>query len=95
MTDEPANLGLLQLQGLRREMGAMLERQVRDRELISKIYTELMAFRSETRNDINKLKSDIEEVKDDLLSLKNHMQNRHNEILSVIRRFDALGAPPD
>lgn len=88
MADEPQNLVLLQLQGMRREMAALLDRQVRDRELISKIYNELMAFRSEMREEIR-------EVKSDLLTLENQMQNRHNEVLSVIRRLDALGAPPD
>ena len=38
MADEPENLVLLQLQGIRREMAALLDRQVRDRELISKVY---------------------------------------------------------
>lgn len=32
MADEPENLVLLQLQGIRREMAALLDRQVRDRE---------------------------------------------------------------
>ena len=88
MADEPENLVLLQLQGMRREMAVFLERQVRDRELISKIYNELMAFRSEMREDIR-------EVKGDLLMLENQMLNRHNEILGIIRRIDALGLAPD
>jgi uncharacterized coiled-coil DUF342 family protein len=84
MADEPENLVLLQLQGIRREMAALLDRQVRDRELISKVFNEVMAIRS-----------DVREVKSDLVTLENQMQNRHNEVLGVIRRLDALGAPPD
>jgi uncharacterized coiled-coil DUF342 family protein len=84
MADEPENLVLLQLQGIRREMAALLDRQVRDRELISKVYNEVMSLRSEVR-----------ELKSDLLTVENQMQNRHNEVLSVIRRLDALGAPSD
>lgn len=62
MADEPENLVLIQLQGIRREMAAMLERQVRDRELTSKIYNELMkvhdelaSFRLETRQEFRGL----------------------------------------
>jgi predicted nucleic acid-binding Zn-ribbon protein len=84
MADEPENLVLLQLQGIRREMAALLDRQVRDRELISKVYNEVMSLRSEVR-----------ELKSDLLTVENQMQNRHNEVLGVIRRLDMLGAPPD
>jgi uncharacterized coiled-coil DUF342 family protein len=84
MADEPENLVLLQLQGMRREMAALLDRQVRDRELISKIYNEVLSLRSEIR-----------ELKSDFVTLENQMQNRHNEVLGVIRRLDALGAPPD
>jgi predicted nucleic acid-binding Zn-ribbon protein len=84
MADEPENLVLLQLQGIRRETAALLDRQVRDRELISKVYNEVMAARS-----------DVRELKSDFITLENQMQNRHNEVLSVIRRLDALGAPPD
>jgi uncharacterized coiled-coil DUF342 family protein len=83
MAEEPANL-VLQLQGLRREMGAMLERQVRDRELITKVYNEVLALRSE-----------VQEIKGDLVGLENQTQNRHSEILSVMRRLDELGAPHD
>lgn len=88
MADEPENLVLLQLQGIRREIAAMLERQVRDRELVTKVYNELLGFRSEVREDIR-------EIKSDLVLLENQMQNRHNEVLAVIRRLDAIGAPPD
>jgi hypothetical protein len=88
MADEPDNMVLLQLQGLRREMAAMLERQVRDRELVSKFFGEFLAFREEARKDMRELKSD-------LITLENQMQNRHNEVLSVIRRLDTLGVPPD
>ena len=59
MAEEPENLVLLQLQGIRREMTALLERQLRDRELISKVYNELLAFRSEAREEIRGLKSDL------------------------------------
>jgi hypothetical protein len=88
MADEPENLVLLQLQGIRREIAAMLERQVRDRELVTKVYNELLGFRSEVREDIR-------EIKSDLVLLENQMQNRHNEVLALIRRLDAIGAPPD
>lgn len=88
MADEPENLVLLQLQGIRRETAALLERQVRDRELISKVYNELLGFRSEVREEIR-------EIKSDLILLENHMQNRHNEVLALIRRLDALGTPSD
>ncbi|HKS87840.1 MAG TPA: hypothetical protein VJR70_00240 [Stellaceae bacterium] len=88
MADEPENLVLIHLQGMRREMAAMLDRQVRDRELISKVYNELMAFRSEMREEVR-------EIKSDLILLENQMQNRHNEFLQVVRRLDLLGAPTD
>ena len=88
MADEPENLVLLQLQGIRREIAAMLERQVRDRELVTKVYNEVLGFRSEVREDIR-------EIKSDLVLLENQMQNRHNEVLALIRRLDAIGAPPD
>jgi uncharacterized coiled-coil DUF342 family protein len=91
MADEPENLVLLQLQGMRREMAAMLERQVRDRELVSKVYNEVIALRSE----LQQVRSEVHELKSDLISVENQMQNRHNEVLGVIRRLDALGAPRD
>jgi uncharacterized coiled-coil DUF342 family protein len=84
MPDEPENLVLLQLQGIRREMAALLERQVRDRELITKVYNEVLTVRAEVR-----------EIKSDLITVENQMQNRHNEVLSVVRRLDALGAPSE
>ncbi len=84
MADEPENLVLLQLQGIRREMAALLERQVRDRELVPKIYNEVMILRS-----------DVRELKSDLLTVENQMLNWYNEVLGVIRRLDAIGAPPD
>jgi hypothetical protein len=40
------------------------------------------------------VRRDIQEIKGDLFSLENQMQNRHNEILSIIRRLDTLGAEP-
>ncbi|MGH7064651.1 MAG: hypothetical protein ACREET_11275 [Stellaceae bacterium] len=84
MADQPENLVLLQLQGMRREMAALLDRQLRDRELIAKVYNEVLSLRSEIR-----------ELKSDFVTLENQMQNRHNEVLGVIRRLDALGVPPD
>ena len=75
---------MLQLQGLRRETAALLEPQVRDRELITKVYNEMLAVRVEVR-----------ELKSDLVLVDNKMQNRHNEVLSVIRRLDARGAPSE
>ncbi len=88
MADEPENLVLIHLQGLRHEMAVLLERQVRDRELVSKLYTEFMSFRSETRQEFRELRADV-------IMLENQMQNRHNEVLSITRRLDALGAPRD
>lgn len=46
MADEAENLVLIQLQGMRREMTALLERQLRDRELLSKVYSEVLALRT-------------------------------------------------
>jgi predicted nuclease with TOPRIM domain len=88
MADEPENLVLLQLQGLRCEMATLLEHRACARKLVLRIYNELMAFRSEVREEMHELKGDM-------ISLENQMQNRHNEVLSVMRRLDALGAPPD
>jgi SMC interacting uncharacterized protein involved in chromosome segregation len=91
MADNPENLVLLQLQGLRREMAAMLERQVRDRELSSKVYNEI----SKLSTEIMALRADVREMRSDLILVENQMQNRHNEVPGVIRRLDALGAPSD
>jgi predicted nuclease with TOPRIM domain len=69
-------------------MATLLEHRACDRKLASRIYNELMAFRSEVREEMRELRGDM-------ISLENQMQNRHNEVLSVMRRLDALGAPPD
>ena len=88
MADEPTDLVLIHLQGLRREMAALLERQLRDRELVSKVFNELMAFRTEVREELRDIKSDV-------IHLENQMVSRHNEILGVIRRLDEIGTPSE
>ena len=50
---------LLRLQGIRRGIAALLERRVDDRELITKVYNELLTFRSDAREEMRELKSVI------------------------------------
>ena len=91
MADEPENPILIQLRGIRREMATLLERQVRDRELTTKLYNEILAVRSE----VQEVQRDVRDLRGDFLRLENDMLNRHNEVLEVMRRLDEVGLPTE
>ena len=56
---DPANHTLHMLQGMRRELGAMLENQRRDRELITRLALSVEQGFGDVRRDISELKSDM------------------------------------
>src|SRR5438093_237774 len=73
MADQPENLVLIQLQGLRREMAAMLERQVRDRELTSTLYSELIKIYDElakVRGEVAKVREEVATVREEVASFR-------------------------
>ena len=41
------------------------------------------------------MRRDQQEVKSDIVLLENRLLARHGEILSILRRLDALGLPRD
>jgi predicted nuclease with TOPRIM domain len=82
------NLIIAQLQGIRRELAAMLENQLRDRQLITRLASRMEQGFGEVRRDIQDLRSDV-------TLLENSLLTRHNEMMQVMRRLDELGAPAD
>ena len=87
MTDQPDNLVLVQLRGMRREMAAILENQRRDRELITRLALRVDQGFADLRRDIG-------EIRSDMVQLENGLLNRHTEILDVMRRLDQAGQEP-
>lgn len=81
---DPPNLVLRHLQGVRRELEVVLERQTRDRELILRALNSL----GEVRTDINNLRGD-------LILMENRILSNQDEILRVIRRLDAAEVPEE
>lgn len=84
MTDENDNLTSRYLRTLRRDMTAVLENQARDRQLVTRRAARIDQSVGEIRRDVADLRSDV-------VLLENGLLNRHNEILSVMRRMDDLG----
>jgi hypothetical protein len=85
---DPTNLVLRQLQGLRREMAAVLENQRRDRELITRLTLNMDQLSLRVDNGFAKVRKEIGAIRSDLLMLENGPLNRHNEILYLVRRMD-------
>lgn len=99
---EPENLVLRHLQGLRREMAALLEERARDRDLIIRLSAHMDdgfdAVRQSfdgVRKNFDELRRDLREVKSDITLLENRLISRHSEVLTILRRLDAIGVPPD
>lgn len=98
---EPENIVLVQLIGLRREMAALIEDRIRDRELIVRLaqrmeegFANLRSELQGLRREQQELRHDQQEVKSDIVLLENRLLSRHGEILSI-PRLDALGLPRD
>lgn len=85
-TDEADNLTLRHLRSLRRDMAAVLENQARDRQLITRLAARMDQSVGEIRRDIADLRGDV-------VLLENGLLNRHNELLSVMRRLDDVDVP--
>jgi hypothetical protein len=83
--DEADNLTLRYLRTMRRDITVVLENQARDRTLITRLAARMDQSVGEIRRDISDLRSDV-------VLLENGLLNRHNEILSIIRRIDDLDA---
>ena len=94
MTDQPENLVLVQLRGMRREMAAILENQRRDRELITRLALRVDQGFARVDEALVDLRRDIGEIRSDMVQLENGLLNRHTEILDVMRRLDQAGQEP-
>ncbi len=94
MADEPNNLVLVQLRGMRREMAAILENQRRDRELITRLALRVDQGFARVDEALVDLRRDIGEIRSDIVQLENGLLNRHTEILDVMRRPDQAGQEP-
>ena len=79
------NVVLRQLQGLRREMVAMLEREDRTQRLVVRLDRHMEARFAEMR-------ASSTEIRSDAVLQENTLLNRHNEILDVLRRLEAIEA---
>ncbi|MBV9075877.1 MAG: hypothetical protein JO048_00150 [Methylobacteriaceae bacterium] len=75
------NLILRQLQGLRREMEAVLERQDRTQQLVVRLDQHMEARFAE-------LRAAMAEMRSDAVLQENRLLTRHNEILGILRRLD-------
>ena len=83
-------LVLRQLQGIRRELEAVLERQDRTQHLVVRLDQHMEARFAE-------LRAALAEVRSDAVLQENRLLDRHNEILDILRRLDAeeIAAAPD
>lgn len=88
---ESDNLMLRHLRGMRREMAVMLERQVRDRELLLRISDDV----GRVRQDVSEIRRDIQELRSEMISLENKVLSGQNEVLRVMRRLDTMDVPAD
>ncbi len=95
MADEPNNLVLVQLRGMRREMAAILDNQRRDRELITRLALRVDQGFARVDEALADLRRDIGEIRSDMVQLENGLLNRHTEILDVVRRLDEIGLPAE
>ncbi len=93
MADEPDNLVLVQLRGMRREMAAILENQRRDRELITRLALRVDQGFARVDEAFVDLRRDIGEIRSDMVRLENGLLDRHTEILDVVRRLDEIEHP--
>jgi|SoiMethySBSTD1v2_1073268.scaffolds.fasta_scaffold296115_3 hypothetical protein len=85
---DPTNLVLRQLQGLRREMAAVLENQRRDRELITRLTLSMDQISLRMDQGFAEIRKEISAIRSDLVMLENGLLNRQNEILDLVRRID-------
>ncbi|MEA2935238.1 MAG: hypothetical protein QOD74_1884 [Variibacter sp.] len=73
---------LTMLQGMRRELAAVLENQARDRELLHRVQAA-----------VDNIQVDVRAIRADVASLDIKAVTHKNEILEVMRRLDLAGAP--
>lgn len=86
---EPGNnLVLRHLQGLRREMQAVLERQDRTQHLVVRLDSHMEARFAQVEARLAEVRSTLSEVTSDLVLMENQLLNRHNEVLGILRRLD-------
>lgn len=76
------NLVLRQLQGDRRELEAVLERQDRTQQLVVRLDQHMEARFAE-------LRTSMAEIRSDAVLQENRLLARHNEILEILRRLDS------
>jgi hypothetical protein len=102
--DNVADLTLTQLKGLRREVQAVMEQQVRLFEHFNRLQVQLLGFREEVRDayeavqvglgsirkDIGAIREDVSLVKSDVILLEGHNASRHGEILNLMRKTEGL-----
>lgn len=82
------NIVLRQVQGMRREMHEMLERQARAIDLVARLGERM-------ERGFDDLRRDLREMKSDLVLMENRVLTAQSDILNVVRRMDDGAEPQD
>jgi hypothetical protein len=69
------------LRALRQELAVVLQNQMRDCELITRLHARMDQGFTEIRRDVGDLRSDV-------ILLENNLLSRHNDLLDLSRRMD-------
>jgi len=85
---EIANHTLAMLQGLRRELAAVLDNQARDRELLHRLQERVQA-------GFEGVSADLREIRGDIAALDIKSVTYKNDILAVLRRLDQVAPLSD
>jgi predicted nuclease with TOPRIM domain len=82
------NLVLRQLKSMREENKVILERQIRDQQLIVRLTERMEQGFDNIRSELRELRSEVKDLRSDLVLLDNKILNGQNAILDVVRRLD-------
>lgn len=83
---DPQDIVLLELQGLRRELAAVLEQQ----ETFMRHMIRLADGQVDLSRQMMELTAALSEIRSDVLLLKSQNLTRHNEVLDILRRLDEI-----
>lgn len=89
MADEKLeDITLVQLRGLRREVGALLENQVTFSKQMVRLDEHVDRLSDDVRGLRDEVRREFQAVKSDIVMLENQNISRHGEIINAIRRIE-------
>ncbi|WP_407520931.1 hypothetical protein [Methylobacterium oryzisoli] len=88
-------VALRQLQGMRREMMELVERQGRIIELVNRLAMRMDEGFTSLRQDTGALNRDVSVIRSDLVLMENKILDGQSNILRIVARLDDEGGDPD